>query len=135
MTEKDITSSISPSITPPSPKQVKHGRGRPRKLKVSNIKAIDQHNVQTVKTLITQLETAKSVIDQATKAELEGIDPMALLTKCLLDVNASDSETYAFLTQFDVIEPASYSAAMSSEYYSKWAVTAEANVPNHDDVH
>ena len=45
---------------------------------------------------------------------------MALLTKCLLDLNVSDPETFAFLTQLDVIEPATYNAAMGSKYPSRW---------------
>ena len=46
---------------------------------------------------------------------------MGLLTKCFEDLHATDPETYAFLNQFDVTEPASYKAAMSGENCSEWA--------------
>ena len=65
MAEERGENDISPPIIPTSPSP-KRGRGRPRKLKVSNIEVVDQHNPQIIKTLITQLETAKSMIDQAT---------------------------------------------------------------------
>lgn len=50
-----------------------------KKIENSNIKIIDQHNVQTVKTLIIQLKTTKSIIDQIIITELKNVNFMVLL--------------------------------------------------------
>lgn len=97
----------------------KRGRGRSKKLKILNIKTVDQQKVQIVKTLIIQLNIAKSMIDQSTITGLKNTEFKILLMKCLLNVNALDSETYVFFIQLDVIRLASYTAAISNEYHFK----------------
>lgn len=51
----------------------------------------------------------------------QGIDPLILFANKLKEVQAYDSHIFAFVTQFDLIEPASYKAAMSSNQVEKWS--------------
>ena len=52
-------------------------------------------------------------------AEKDIINPMALLAQSLTNIEASDSETFALLSSFDMSEPRSYEAAMSGLHASE----------------
>ena len=43
-----------------------------------------------------------------------------LLAKKLEEVQAYDPQTFAFITQFDLVKPATYEAAMNSQYAEEW---------------
>ena len=74
-----------------------------------------------IKTLITELYFVLSVPDwkQAANAfYIDGncIDYYVLLAKKLEEVQAYEPQTFAFITQFDLVKPAIYEAAMNSQY-------------------
>lgn len=51
--------------------------------------------------------------------EKNAINLMALLTQSFIDIEASDPETFALLSFFDIAEPESYEAAMPELYAAK----------------
>ena len=81
---------------------------------------------QRIKTLITQLHTALVTQDwgDAFKATNDDgndkPDPFILFTRKLEEVRAYDPQTFAFVSQFDIMEPTSYEAAIKSAQAEKW---------------
>lgn len=108
--------SHQPFNTPPSGKRK---RGRPRKVDVN--------------VMITKLQKLEDLMTKSMKdsfspsnheTDRDAVDPIALLTQNLIDIEASDPATFAFVSSFDVAEPASYEAAMSGSYAAEWSKAA-----------
>lgn len=100
------------------PVQPKRKRGRPQK-------------TETTKALITMLSEVLSEPQWQPTADVfhaandsNPDDPFVLLAKHLEEVQAYGPEAFALVTQFDIIEPVTYKAAMSGKLAEKWAEAA-----------
>lgn len=110
---------ISSPTSAPIP-DLKRKRGRPRK--------------DAIKALILKLYSALTKTDweraaNALYVDGNGVDPYVLLAKKLEEVQAYDPQTFAFVTQFDLVEPATYDHAMNGQYAEEWtnAIIEEYN--------
>lgn len=94
----------------------KKKRGCPQKVDVNIMITKFQKLEKLVSESLTDTFTTS---DNAT--EKNAINSMALLAQSLTDIEASDLETFALVSSFDLLKPGSYKAAMSEPHAAEWS--------------